>query len=229
MIRTLEAWGRRVWVERDEAAIDEMIVVDTAAHGLGGQTLVGPEGFKSFHRALCALAARHRTSSLTITSRPMAGWRRLCTFTGTSSAGDQRVSITGTIHARIAEGKILEGYNHFDFIGLFTQMGLLPERHPAALLRGTARLRLTAASPSSWRRPDPLADPLQHVGEERVGGHAHQEFQADDQGAALAAGGDGAELDAEIVLGVGAQAVEPVLEREGQGDVGEGEDAQRDR
>ena len=53
-------------------------------------------------------------------------------------------------------------------------------------------------------------DPLQHVGEERVRGHAHQRFQADDQGAALAAGGDGDRADAEIVLGVGAQAVEAV-------------------
>jgi hypothetical protein len=30
MIRTLEEWGRRVWLEQDEAAIDEMMVVGAA-------------------------------------------------------------------------------------------------------------------------------------------------------------------------------------------------------
>ena len=36
------------------------------------------------------------------------------------------MAITGTIHARIADGKILEAYNHFDFLGLFAQLGQLP-------------------------------------------------------------------------------------------------------
>ena len=125
MIRTLEIWAKRVWVERDEAAIDEILAIDAAAHGLGGQTLVGPEGFKAFHRALCAqlsdteLVVDHHIEA--------AGWlAALCTFKGTTSAGD-RATITGSIHARIAEGRILEAYNHFDFIGLFTQLGLMPE------------------------------------------------------------------------------------------------------
>ena len=125
MIRTLEIWAKRVWVERDEAAIDEILAIDAAAHGLGGQTLVGPEGFKAFHRALCAqlsdteLVVDHHIEA--------AGWlAALCTFKGTTSAGD-RATITGSIQARIAEGRILEAYNHFDFIGLFTQLGLMPE------------------------------------------------------------------------------------------------------
>ena len=125
MIHTLELWGRRVWVERDEAAIDELLAVDAAAHGLGGQTLVGPEGFKTFHRALCA---QLRDTSLVVDHHIVAdGWlAALCTFTGTSPSGE-RVAITGSIHARIAEGRILEAYNHFDFIGLFMQLGLLPD------------------------------------------------------------------------------------------------------
>lgn len=125
MVSTLEAWGRRVWVERDETAIDEMMVADTAAHGLGGQILVGPEGFKAFHRALCALL---RDTDLAVDHHVEAdGWlAALCTFAGTTAAGE-RVTISGAIHARIADGKILEAYNHFDFLGLFVQMGLLPE------------------------------------------------------------------------------------------------------
>ncbi len=124
MLSTLETWARRVWVERDESAIDDILVVDTKAHGLGHQTLVGAEGFKPFHRALCALL---RDTELAIDHRVEAdGWLCvLCTFSGTTADG-RRASIGGAIHARIADGKIHEAYNHFDFLGLFTQLGLLP-------------------------------------------------------------------------------------------------------
>ena len=60
------------------------------------------------------------------------GWlAALCTFKGTAPDG-RAVAITGTIYGRIADGKILEAYNHFDFLGLFTQLGLLP---PDVLVR----------------------------------------------------------------------------------------------
>ena len=145
MLSTLETWARRVWVERDEAAIDEILVVDTKAHGLGLQPLVGAEGFKPFHRAICA---RLRDTELVIDHHIEAeGWlATLCTFQGTTDAG-RRIAISGAIHARIADVKILEAYNHFDFLGLFVQLGLLPadtfERcitgHPVGLDQASGR------------------------------------------------------------------------------------------
>lgn len=130
MIDTLRTWARRVWVERDEAAIDAMLVPGTAAHGLGSQTLVGPAEFKQFHAALCGLL---RDTELVVDHHIEAdGWlAALCTFKGTAPDG-RAVAITGTIYGRIADGKILEAYNHFDFLGLFTQLGLLP---PDVLVR----------------------------------------------------------------------------------------------
>jgi predicted ester cyclase len=124
MERTLQDWGRRVWVERDDAAIDELTEPGIAAHGLDNQTLVGPEGFRTFHRALCALL---RDTALTVDHQIVAGeWvAALCSFTGTADDG-RKVAITGSIHARIVGGRIREAYNHFDFLGLFAQLGLLP-------------------------------------------------------------------------------------------------------
>lgn len=124
MLGTLETWARRVWAERDERAIDEMALGDTRAHGLGMQTMVGAEAFKAFHRAVCAQLVDTR---LVIDHHIEAdGWlAALCTFTGTTRDG-RCVAINGAIHARIADGHILEAYNHFDFVGLFVQLGLLP-------------------------------------------------------------------------------------------------------
>ena len=44
-----------------------------------------------------------------------------------------------------------------------------------------------------------LVDPLEEVGKERIGRHAQQRIEIDDQHAALAARRDGAEIDAEIL------------------------------
>ncbi|MGD9508802.1 MAG: ester cyclase [Geminicoccaceae bacterium] len=130
MVQTLRDWARRVWVERDESAIASMLSPDTTAHGLGMQTLVGPAEFKPFHTAVCALL---RDTELVVDHHIEAeGWlAALCTFKGTSHDG-REVAITGTIYGRFADGKILEAYNHFDFVGLFTQLGLLP---PEVLVR----------------------------------------------------------------------------------------------
>ena len=133
MQKTLEIWFRRVWQERDAAAIDEMMVADTTAHGLGAQALVGPAAFKAFHRQVCALL--HDTDIVIDQCIEADGWLAvLCTFSGTSAAG-KGVSISGAIHARIADGKIREAYNHFNFIDLFIQLELAP---PDSFARGLA-------------------------------------------------------------------------------------------
>lgn len=124
MLQTLEDWARRVWVERDEAAIDALRVADAKSHGLGQQTIADPQAFKRFHRQVCALLS---DTDLAIDHHIEAnGWLAvLCTFSGTTVDG-KRVSMTGSIHARIADGRIQEAYNHFDFLGLFMKMDLLP-------------------------------------------------------------------------------------------------------
>jgi hypothetical protein len=134
MIGTLREWAQRVWVERDEAAIDAMLVPGSAAHGLGSQTLVGPAEFKQFHAALCGLL--HDTELVVDHHIEDEDWlAALCTFKGVAQDG-RNVAITGTIYGRIADGKILEAYNHFDFLGLFAQLGQLPPDLLARCLAG---------------------------------------------------------------------------------------------
>ena len=50
----------------------------------------------------------------------------LCTFEATSRASGDRISITGQAMGRVADGKLYEGYNHWDFLGFWSQLGLLP-------------------------------------------------------------------------------------------------------
>jgi len=121
----METWFRRVWTEEDSAAIDELFVPDGMARGLGANALVGPEGFKQFHSTLCGLL---RDFVITIDKSVEEGqWiATVCTLRARSRQSGALIEITGSVMVRIADGKLTEAYNHWDFLGMFGQLGLLP-------------------------------------------------------------------------------------------------------
>jgi ketosteroid isomerase-like protein len=102
-----------------------MFVVDGEARGLGANSLIGPKDFKVFHATLCALL-----SDIAITvdkSIEEGDWISvICSLRAKSEKTGAPVGMTGHVLVRIADGKILEGYNHWDFLGLFGQLGALP-------------------------------------------------------------------------------------------------------
>jgi hypothetical protein len=121
----LETWFRRVWTEEDPAAIDELFIPDGHARGLGANVLIGPEGFKQFHSALRGLLSNF---VITIDKSIEEGdWiSAVCTLRARSRQSAEPIEITGSVLIRIADGKLLEAYNHWDFLGIFSQLGLLP-------------------------------------------------------------------------------------------------------
>jgi ketosteroid isomerase-like protein len=122
----IETWFRRVWKEEDPAAIDELFVPDGLARGLGAHVLVGPEGFKQFHSALLNLL-----SDVTISvdkSIESGDWISVvCTLSAADRRTGKPVGMTGAVLLRVEGGKIVEAYNHWDFLGLFAKLGLLPD------------------------------------------------------------------------------------------------------
>ena len=121
----LKTWFHRVWTEEDQSAIDDIFPATGEARGLGAQSLVGPEDFKQFQSALCALVSDIHISIDKCIEED--GWTcALCTFSAVSRSDGSQITITGTVFGRIAGGKILEAYNHFDFLGLWCQLGYLP-------------------------------------------------------------------------------------------------------
>lgn len=123
--QVVRTWFRRVWEEEDASAIDEMLRHDSSAKGFGSHTLVGPEQFKLMHAAMCALL-----TDITVTFDKLMhqdDWvSTLCTIDATSTKTGEPLTVTGTAWIRVADGKILEGYDHFDFLGLWAQLGFLP-------------------------------------------------------------------------------------------------------
>ena len=47
----MHRWFEEIWNNQNEAIIDEMFAEDGVGYGLGPEPIVGPENFKTFHRA----------------------------------------------------------------------------------------------------------------------------------------------------------------------------------
>lgn len=124
----VRAWFHEVWDLGDESAIDRLMATDGAVHGLGAP-IRGAEEFKSYFRTMrnalgdlevkvlrtvvqddlvaahCHVVARHVGDAL---GGPATG---------------KPVEFFGMTIVRVAGGKLVEGWNCFDFLTMYQQLG----------------------------------------------------------------------------------------------------------
>ena len=127
-------WFDEVWNKGRADAIEEMFAEKGVAHGLSddpSQPITGPREFRPFHTlfrdafpnmmivledaiaegdkvaARCSIRAKHEGD-----------------FLG-REATQSPVEFTGMVIVRIANGKIVEAWNNFDFMRLHKQVGLI--------------------------------------------------------------------------------------------------------
>ncbi len=131
----IPVWFERVWNKGEEAAIDEMLAPDAVIHGLelpAGSAKTGPGAFKPFWRQFRSAFPDIRIEVLDCVTE---GGRSVghCRVTGTHigaefnglAASRKKIEFTGMALARVGNGQILEGWNSFDFLGMFGQLGLV--------------------------------------------------------------------------------------------------------
>jgi ketosteroid isomerase-like protein len=139
----LSQWFRRVWNEADVSAIGELAAPEMQSHGLI-KTIVGPERWqKEFYEPMREAFASVRVEVL---DEVIAGDKIVGRLAATQvpKATGEPVTMHGMCMMRIADGKIAEGWDAWDFLGLMEEMKLLPaasfgraitgalEKHPAA-------------------------------------------------------------------------------------------------
>jgi predicted ester cyclase len=109
----LHRWFEEVWNKGSEAAIDELLALDGMVHGLPGGPMQGPDAFKQYYRALYP-----EFSDLTITLQNVEvngdEISADCSVVGTHRTG-KSVNFTGNCRIRVANDRIVEGWNDFDF------------------------------------------------------------------------------------------------------------------
>ena len=128
----LRKWFERVWNAGDESAIDELYAANAVAHGLPSAPLPGPEGFKPFFRSFRSAFPNLRVEITHAVAEGDLGVVH-CRVTGTHTgdglgvAGTNRpVAFTGMTMARVVDGHIQEGWNTYDFMAMFQQLGIEP-------------------------------------------------------------------------------------------------------
>jgi predicted ester cyclase len=122
-------WFKEVWDEGREDAIDKLMAPYGVAYGLPGGPIHGPTAFKplfrTFREALGDLrieVVRTVTEGSTVSA--------LCHVTGVHSGEafggpptQKAVDFWGIAMIRVEDGKLVEGWNCFDMLCMYQQIG----------------------------------------------------------------------------------------------------------
>ena len=93
------------------------------------------EEFKGFHKLICD---QLKNIDIKIDMSVEQGdWlAALCSCYAKNSLTGEDVTISGNVMAKITDGKLRGGYEHWDFMGLWDQLGLLPGESFQKCLQG---------------------------------------------------------------------------------------------
>jgi steroid delta-isomerase-like uncharacterized protein len=128
----MHTWFEEVWNQGREDTIDRLFAADGVAHGLPGGPLRGPAAFRAvFHAFRGALPDIHISVERTITEGDsvVVVCRVKGTHTGASlglAPTGRSVDFNGVVIARVANGQLQEGWNCFDFLTMYQQLGVVP-------------------------------------------------------------------------------------------------------
>ncbi|THD73524.1 nuclear transport factor 2 family protein [Thalassobius vesicularis] len=131
----MREWFSRVWEQGDVSAIDELFVPDTQARGIVPDMEMGGEEFKFLVATMQEIITppKVRIDKLVEQDDWIAG---LMTMQAESLIERKPVQVSAMVFCRFRDGRIVEAYNNFDFVGFFEQIGMLPENTIALCLSG---------------------------------------------------------------------------------------------
>ena len=114
-------WMQEVWNKGREEAIDEMLDTNAVIHGIDEIKEPGPAGFKQFFRNFRSQFPQVNVEVQDVVAQGNNETSR-CIVNATNANG-QTVQFTGMTFVSINNGKITEGWNNFDFLAMYQQLG----------------------------------------------------------------------------------------------------------
>ncbi|MGZ8921668.1 MAG: ester cyclase [Limisphaerales bacterium] len=127
-------WFEEVWNRKNEAVIEELLDSQALIYGLTDdptRALRGPDEFRPFWRVfITAFPDLQIAVESTISEDDKVVAR--CAVRGTHTGEGlgfpptgRRVHMNGIVIATIRNGKLVEGWNSFDFMSLYSQLGVM--------------------------------------------------------------------------------------------------------
>lgn len=128
-------WYQRIWIDEDLAAIESYFAPGAGADGILEDGQIGPQEFRAIVPAFKALV---RGLTIEISHAVECDdwvWTRIIAR-GFVAQNLTPVEAQGQVMLRFKDGKIVQAFNIFDFMTLFSQGGLLPRDAFLLLLSG---------------------------------------------------------------------------------------------
>ena len=129
----IRAWFEELWNRGDETTIDRYFNVEGLIHGLPtphGGPIRGPIEFKPFYRSFRAAFPDISIELVHVLSQGDLSVAH-CRVVGTHQGGtlgmpatNLPIEIQGFALGRFSGGQLIEGWNCFDFLGMYQQLGV---------------------------------------------------------------------------------------------------------
>jgi len=131
----IHRWFDEVWNQGRLETIDELFAEESVAHGLGegGRMVRGPAAFKPLVQNLrAAMPDLHIGVEDIVVDGDRAAFRVVLQGTHTGDGlgvppSGRPVRVAGMVMVRFENGRIMEGWNSWDQLGLLQQIGAVPE------------------------------------------------------------------------------------------------------
>ncbi len=131
----LQEFYDTVWSGGDSHAIRKFFAPGAEASGLVGEMSLDAEDMIAFVDSLSMHVVNIEFELLHVLED--GDWvSSMARATGTSRRSGKPLQMTGQTLVRLEGGLIAEAHNHFDMMGLFVQLGLLPDDVGERLLAG---------------------------------------------------------------------------------------------
>lgn len=126
----IRRWFEQVWNAKNAGAIEDLLDPEVVVHGLG-EPIRGIDEFKRFHRTFLA----GFSDTQVVVEDAFEEADRVCVRVTVRASHDgdglgfkatgSPVEFTGMGICRVRDGKFVEVWNEFDFLRMYTQVGLI--------------------------------------------------------------------------------------------------------
>jgi steroid delta-isomerase-like uncharacterized protein len=133
-VNLLRRWFEEVWNQGRTEVMHELLAPDAPVHGVGGGSdmVRGPAEFLvAYEQLKGAFPDIHFTIEQAISQGDSIAvrWSATATHKGDHlgpPASNNTVNVTGMVFARVRDGKMIEGWNNWDMMGLMHTIGATP-------------------------------------------------------------------------------------------------------